>query len=80
MLKKKRLRPRKGVLMKVTIMNKGKDMTVYIPKKDMEVKVVVLDPDHVFGGTLELTGGMKIYVEPMAEMPRLPLTVEAKRL
>lgn len=66
--------------MKVTIMNKGNDLTVYIPKKDMESKVVAVDPDHVFGGTLELTGGMKIYVEPRAEMPKLPLTVEAKRI
>ncbi|MBI5814667.1 MAG: putative nitrogen fixation protein NifT [Nitrospinae bacterium] len=66
--------------MKVTIRSQDGALTVYIAKKDLEARVVATDPAHVFGGTLELTGGMKIYVEPLSDIPKLPLTVEARRL
>lgn len=66
--------------MKVTIRYVGDRMTVYIPKKDLEEKIVAVDPDHVFGGALELEGGMKLFVEPMDEVPRLPITVRARKV
>lgn len=66
--------------MKVTIRSENGSLTVYIAKKDLEARVVAPDPAHVFGGEMELAGGMKIYVEPMSEVPKLPLTVEARKL
>ncbi|MBI4666994.1 MAG: putative nitrogen fixation protein NifT [Nitrospinae bacterium] len=66
--------------MKVTIRAQGDGFSVYIPKKDLEAKVVATDPAHVFGGALELQGGMKIYLEPQTSIPKLPLTLEAKKL
>jgi len=66
--------------MKVTIRESGGGLTVYIPKKDLEAKVIATDPGCAFGGTLELQGGMKIYVEPQNSVPHLPLTVEAKKV
>ncbi|MBI3794361.1 MAG: putative nitrogen fixation protein NifT [Nitrospinae bacterium] len=66
--------------MKVTVRESGGSLSIYIPKKDLELKVVATDPNHTFGGTLELQGGMKLYVEPLLQMPQLPLTLEARKL
>lgn len=66
--------------MKVTIRESAGAFSVYIPKKDTEAKVTATDPAHVFGGTWELQNGMKLYIEPMTQMPKLPLTVEARKL
>ena len=66
--------------MKVTIRSAGDQMTVYIPKKDLELKVTEKDSAHVFGGILKLENGLVLDVPPQAEMPRLPLTVNAKKV
>jgi len=66
--------------MKITIRENGGELSVYIPKKDTESKVTVTDPAHVFGGNWELQNGMKLFIEPLAEKPKLPLTVEARKL
>jgi nitrogen fixation protein NifT len=66
--------------MKVTIRENGGALSVYIPKKDTEVKVIATDPAHVFGGAWELQNGMRLYIEPMIETPKLPLTMEARKL
>jgi probable nitrogen fixation protein FixT len=66
--------------MKVTIRENGGTLSVYIPKKDTEAKVTFTDPKHVFGGTWELQNGMRLYIEPMEDMPKLPCTLEARKL
>ncbi len=57
-------------------------LVLYIPKKDQEEPVVAMDPGAGggWGGTLTLKNGLRLYVEPMPGEPRLPLTVEARRL
>lgn len=66
--------------MKVTIRQGKEGLEVYIPKKDLEAKVVATDPRAVFGGELTITGGMKLYVEPRDPAPSLPVTVNAKKV
>lgn len=66
--------------MKITIRSVKNSLSVYIPKKDIEIKIAVKDSRHVFGGTVELEGGMKLYIEPKDEVPKLPLTLNAKKL
>lgn len=66
--------------MKITIREQDGGLSVYIPKKDLEAKVVAGDPEHEFGGTLTLAGGMRIYVAPSPRRPSLPVTLDAKKL
>jgi len=66
--------------LKVTIRSVDGGLAVYIPRKDLEVNIVVKDPEHVFGGTVELEGGMKLYIEPMNDIPKLPLTLNARKV
>ncbi|OGG94506.1 MAG: putative nitrogen fixation protein NifT [Candidatus Lambdaproteobacteria bacterium RIFOXYD2_FULL_50_16] len=66
--------------MKVMINEKEGLLSVYIPKKDLEEAVVRKEPAEGFGGTLELANGMKLYIEPIKPAPRLPITVEAKKV
>ena len=66
--------------MKVTIRRGETGLSVYIPKKDLEARVIATDPNHAFGGRIECVGGLTLYIEPMTEAPALPLTVEARKL
>jgi nitrogen fixation protein NifT len=66
--------------MKITLRKTADKLTVYIPKKDMEQAVVQFDREGVFGGTLTLANGWKLYLEPMDEEPSLPKTFEARKL
>ena len=66
--------------MKVMLRMVGEELSAYIPKKDLESKVIATDPEHAFGGLLELENGMKILVPAQDSVPRLPLTVNAKKV
>ncbi len=65
--------------MKVMVSHKGEGYSIYIPKKDMEADVINIEGDAVFGGTWELEGGMKLFIEPQDSIPKLPLTLVANR-
>lgn len=70
-----------GSDMKVMIRrNQAGRLTVYIPKKDLEEEVVAREGDGAWGGTVTLANGMRLFIEPAPEEPRLPLTLEARRL
>jgi len=66
--------------MKVMLNEKGGRLSVYIPKKDLEEDVISKDPAEGFGGTMELAGGLRLYVEPQDPPPRYPITVNAKKV
>lgn len=66
--------------MKVTVRKQDDILTVYFPKKDLELKVVATDPNHAFGGTYELEDDSRILIEPMEIAPRLPMTLNAKKV
>jgi len=58
------------------------DLSFYIAKKDLEEKVVSLEhpgPEK-WGGKVELADGSQYTLEIYDVMPRLPITLIAKRL
>lgn len=56
-------------------------LTIYIPKKDLEETVVALQHDSpdCWGGEVTLADGSRYYLEPLAVPPSLPITLRAKR-
>ena len=62
--------------------NEAGDLTFYIAKKDQEEKVVSIekDGDEGWGGVVELADGSSYYLTPMETVPKLPITLRAKRL
>ena len=57
-------------------------MTLYVAKKDLEETVVSLEfegPDK-WGGEVELADGSRYFLDPVEYMPKLPVTLRAKRL
>ncbi|GAB6043987.1 putative nitrogen fixation protein NifT [Endothiovibrio diazotrophicus] len=66
----------------VMIREQDGEMTLYVPKKDLEEKVESLefDSEDKWGGEVVLGDGSKFYLEPMDEKPKLPITLRAKRL
>lgn len=66
--------------MKVMVSKVDGAYSIYIPKKDLEAKVVSIEEGVAFGGTWELENGDKLYIEPMDAEPRLPQTLRAKKL
>lgn len=58
------------------------ELVFYLPKKDLEEKIISVEFDQPdkWGGELKLGGGQSYYVDPMSTPPKLPLTVRAKRV
>jgi nitrogen fixation protein NifT len=56
-------------------------MTFYVPKKDLEEKIVSIQHDtpDLWGGEVTLADGSKYFLEPMTTPPHLPITLRAKR-
>ncbi|ADU65438.1 putative nitrogen fixation protein NifT [Desulfurispirillum indicum] len=66
--------------MKIILSKSNDTYSVYVPKKDLEESVVDIAPEGGFGGTFTLANGWQLYIEPMDEEPRLPKTLDAKKL
>lgn len=56
------------------------DMTLYVPKRDLEDSVtsIEFDTDEKWGGEIRLGDGSAFYIEPQPR-PNLPITLRAKR-
>lgn len=56
-------------------------LTFYIPKKDVETKVVAIEFDlsDCWGGNFILADGSQYYIEPLVAEPKLPITLRARR-
>ncbi len=61
--------------------NETGQMTLYVAKKDLEETVVSIEHDspEKWGGEFTLADGSAYYIEPLAEAPRLPITLRARR-
>lgn len=67
--------------MKVMIRKSSKgDLSLYVPKKDLEEPIVAMQYPHMWGGTVTLGNGWLLELPAMAEDTRLPITVEARRV
>ncbi|MEM8555932.1 MAG: putative nitrogen fixation protein NifT [Pseudomonadota bacterium] len=66
--------------MKVMIRDTAKGMEVYVPKKDLEEIIAASEFPDYWGGWVRLTNGWVLELPEMAEPPKLPITVDARRL
>lgn len=66
--------------MKVTVREGAKGFEVYVPKKDLEERVVESEKPELWGGWARLGNGWVLGLPAMDAPPRLPITVEARRL
>ena len=66
------------------MLRRGQDggMTMYVAKKDLEETVVSLQHEgpEQWGGEVELADGSRYFVDLMDQVPKLPITVRARRL
>jgi nitrogen fixation protein NifT len=60
----------------------GGELVLYLPKKDLEDRIVGLEFDRPdkWGGELTLGGAQKYYVDPLSGPPKLPITLRARRV
>lgn len=62
--------------------SKDGQLSFYIPKKDLEEKVVSIEHNtqNLWGGEVVLADGSSYYIDPLNEPPKLPMTIRVKRL
>jgi nitrogen fixation protein NifT len=67
--------------MKVTLRKEiNGQHSIYVPKKDLEARVLSAENPTIWGGKIELDNGWTLEMPAMASDTRLPITVEARRL
>lgn len=66
--------------MKVTVRATTAGFEVYVPKKDLEEAVVASETPGLWGGWARLANGWVLALPALDPPPRLPITVEARRL
>lgn len=67
--------------MKVMIRKSTKgDLSLYVPKKDLEEPIVAMQHPGMWGGTVTLGNGWLMELPEMAADTRLPITVEARKV
>ncbi len=60
--------------------NAAGELSVYVPKKDLEEPVVAMEQTGMWGGTITMANGWKLELPAMPEETRLPITVDARKL
>jgi nitrogen fixation protein NifT len=66
--------------MKVTLRKVGAAYEIYVPKKDLEEKVVFAEKPGIWGGTIRIGNGWSFQMPEMPDDTPLPITVEARKL
>lgn len=66
--------------MKVIIRQTPKGLEAYVPKKDLEEMIVETETPDLWGGWARLSNGWVFEMPSFDEAPRLPITVDARRL
>ena len=66
--------------MKVTLRKVGDRFEVYVPKKDMEEKVVEMEKPGLWGGVIRVSNGWRFQLPDMPADTPMPITVEARKL
>jgi nitrogen fixation protein NifT len=66
--------------MKVTVRAGKAGFEVYVAKKDLEERVVETETPGLWGGWARLGNGWVLALPALDPPPKLPVTVEARRL
>lgn len=67
--------------MKVMIRrNSAGELSVYVPKKDLEEPIVSQESPDLWGGSVTLANGWELALPEMPPETTLPITVDARRL
>lgn len=66
--------------MKVMLRKVGGVYEIYVPKKDLEEKVVEMEKDTLWGGWIKIANGWTFAMPDMPVDTKLPITVEARKL
>ncbi len=66
--------------MKVTVRETNAGFEVYVAKKDLEERVVETETPGLWGGWARLANGWVLALPALDPPPKLPVTVEARRL
>ncbi|MBC7950671.1 MAG: putative nitrogen fixation protein NifT [Rhodospirillaceae bacterium] len=66
--------------MKVTLRKVADYYEIYVPKKDLEEKIVEMENGTPWGGVIKISNGWKFQMPDMPADTPLPLTVEARKL
>lgn len=67
--------------MKITLRkDKNGNLSVYVPKKDLEQDVVFTEKATLWGGQITLGNGWKLQLPEMAVDTPMPITIEAAKL
>jgi nitrogen fixation protein NifT len=66
--------------MKLMIRRTEKGLSAYAPKKDLEVTIVAVEKETLWGGWVRLKNGWVLVLPAMPPETRLPITVEAERI
>ncbi|KAB2934901.1 MAG: putative nitrogen fixation protein NifT [Leptonema illini] len=66
--------------MKVTVRRRETgELSVYIPKKDLEAEVVFCERPDLWGGRIEIRGGIWLTMPELPVDTKFPVTVEARK-
>jgi len=66
--------------MKVTVRATEGGYEVYVAKKDLEERIVEAETPNLWGGWARLANGWVLAMPALEPAPKLPVTVEARRL
>lgn len=66
--------------MKVTLRKVADYYEIYVPKKDLEEKVVEMEGDSPWGGIIKIGNGWKFQMPAMPADTPLPITVDARKI
>lgn len=66
--------------MKVMVRKVGPDFEIYVPKKDLEEKVIEAERPGLWGGWCRIGNGWRFQMPDLPDDTPLPITVDARKI
>ncbi|ARU30236.1 putative nitrogen fixation protein NifT [Sulfuriferula sp. AH1] len=60
--------------------NAAGELSAYVPKKDLEEPISIMEKPDMWGGMITLANGWQLELPEMAADTRLPITVDARKV
>jgi nitrogen fixation protein NifT len=65
--------------MKIMIRRAETGLSIYVPKKDLEERIVESERESLWGGWIRIANGWVLELPDMAPDTRLPITIDARK-